>query len=295
MPEPALDLIIPPPWVDYELVDSGGGQKLERFGPYRLVRPESQAIWQPALGPVDWDNADALFEKAPGDNRPGQWQVRRSLPEQWPLHYNNLTFLARLTPFRHTGIFPEQGAHWHWLLERLRGRHQAEVLVLFGYTGLSTLIAAQAGASVCHVDASRPAIRWAQENQAASGLTERPIRWIVDDALKFVRREQRRGRRYDLIMMDPPVFGRGPKGEVWRLTEMLPELLAATVALLSDEPAGFVLNAYATNISALSLFNVVQAALQAYHGTVAAGELVLTDTTAQRPLSAAIYARWSRT
>jgi 23S rRNA (cytosine1962-C5)-methyltransferase len=284
----------PPPWNDYELIDSGDGQKLERFGKYRLVRPDAQAIWSPGLSPDEWEQADATFQRSKrGDDGPGEWSQRRPLPEQWQLHHEGLDFWVRLTPFRHTGVFPEHSAQWGWMRQQLAQREQPEVLVLFGYTGLHTLVAAQAGARVCHVDASRPATRWAQANQELSRLNERPIRWIVDDAAKFVNREQRRGARYDMIILDPPVFGRGPKGEIWRLHERLQGLMSDCVQLLSKQPLGVLAHAYATNLSSVTLANVLYGTLQHYGGTVDAGELVLIETATRRPLPTALFARWS--
>jgi 23S rRNA (cytosine1962-C5)-methyltransferase len=288
-----LQALTPPPWSDYELIDSGGGRKLERFGRYRLVRPEAQAIWSPALVASTWEKADAIFQRTQSDDGPGQWLQKTPLPEQWPLHYNNLRFWARLTPFRHTGIFPEHCAHFPWMARLLdSAAHQPNVLVLFGYTGLSTLYAAHVGARVCHVDASQPAVRWAKDNQAASGMNERPIRWIVDDVLKFLGREQRRGVRYDMVMMDPPVFGRGPKGEIWRLNEQLPQLVDQCRAILTAEPLGILINAYATSLSALTLQNLLAGTMGSYRGSITAGELVLPDSQ-NRPLSLALYARWT--
>lgn len=291
-PQPVV--LAAPPWEDYELIDSGDGKKLERFGPYTLVRPETQAIWSPALPAHDWEKADASFERTRSDDGPGEWLQRRSLPEQWAVHYDNLDFWVRLTPFRHTGIFPEHSAHWEWLRQQLTSvKRQPHVLVLFGYTGLSTLFAASVGARVCHVDASRPAVRWAQSNQVASRLQARPIRWIIDDVMKFVGREIRRGSRYDMIIMDPPVFGRGPKGEIWRLGQSLPSLVNLCTRILSDEPVGVLINAYATNFSAIALYNTLAAVMHPYSGEVTAGELVIVDSAAMRPLPTALYARWS--
>jgi 23S rRNA (cytosine1962-C5)-methyltransferase len=293
---PAITILSPPQWDDYELLDSGAGRKFERFGAYRIVRPETQAIWSPTLPETEWQQADAVFARGTrGDDGQGSWNQRTSLPEQWLLHFDNLAFWSRLTPFRHTGIFPEQAAHWVWIQEQIqRLGASPNVLVLFGYTGIATLVAAHAGARVCHVDASRPAIRWAQENQEASHLTTYPIRWIVDDVRKFIGREVRRGSRYDLILMDPPVFGRGPKGEIWRLQEGLSELVHTCTQLLSDQAVGLLVNAYATTISALTLGNVLVEASKTVSGKVVAGELVLYERTAARPLSTALYARWSR-
>jgi 23S rRNA (cytosine1962-C5)-methyltransferase len=290
---PTVTFLGPPFWQDYELIDAGDGRKLERFGAYRLVRPETQAIWKPALPKDEWDRADAVFQRTRGDDSSGQWTQSCPLPERWALHHDNLTLWVRLTPFRHTGVFPEHSAHWQWMRERLLSvSDQAHVLVLFGYTGLSTLFAARLGARVCHVDASKPAMRWARENQESSRLQDCPIRWIVDDVSKFVDRELRRGTRYDMIVMDPPIFGRGPKGEIWRLHEGLPSLVERCVQLLSSKPAGLLINAYATNLSPLALHNVASTALQGHQGRVSSGELVLVDTTVARLLPTALYARW---
>ncbi|NJN66400.1 MAG: class I SAM-dependent rRNA methyltransferase [Chloroflexaceae bacterium] len=292
--EPQFVLLAPPPWDDYELLDTGDGKKFERFGRYRLIRPEAQALWPPTLPSHVWDAADAVFQPGRGDDGPGQWIQRQPLPESWLLQYDRLAFWARLTPFRHTGVFPEHGAHWSWVGRQVAlAARPVRVLVLFGYTGVVTLMAARMGAQVCHVDASRPAVRWARANQEASGLLDCPIRWIVDDVVAFVHREQRRGARYDLIVMDPPVFGRGPKGQIWRLHESLPTLVASCAALLSECPLGLLVHAYATTFSSVTLSNLVQSAMSPHPGEVTAGELVLVDTAAGRPLSAALFARWS--
>jgi 23S rRNA (cytosine1962-C5)-methyltransferase len=288
-------ILTPPTWHDYELLDTGDGNKLERFGAYRLVRPDTQAIWSPTLPAHVWRKADARFEKGKkGDDGPGEWLTQRKLPDEWQLQHDDLRFSVRLTPFRHTGIFPEHSAHWAWLRQQLGRVARPNVLVLFGYTGLHTLVAAQSGASVCHVDASRPATRWAQANQERSGLRDAPVRWIVDDVLKFVEREIRRQSRYDMIVMDPPVFGRGPKGEIWRLHEALQGLLERCTRLLSERALGVLLNAYATNISPITLHNVMGGVMQAYPGTLEAGEMALVETGASRRLlPAALYARWT--
>ncbi|MEI8166498.1 MAG: class I SAM-dependent methyltransferase [Chloroflexales bacterium] len=289
-----LHLLAPPPWSEYELLDTGNGAKFERFGAYTLVRPETQAIWRPQLAEREWQRADAVFEKPKGgEDSPGQWLQRRPLPDQWQMHHNNLTFWVRPTPFRHTGVFPEHSAHWAWLGQQIASRREPTALVLFGYTGLSSLYAAACGARVTHVDASKPAIRWAQDNQQLSGLGERSLRWLVDDVGKFIAREIRRGSRYDLILMDPPVFGRGPKGEIWRLHEQLTGLVEQCVQLLSERPLGLLLSAYATNMSALTLHNVLAAAMTGRAGTTSAGELVLREQQTERLLPAALYACWS--
>jgi 23S rRNA (cytosine1962-C5)-methyltransferase len=292
LPHPTL--LAPPRWDDYELIDTGDGMKLERFGDYRLVRPETQAIWLPGQSPDVWQQVDATFQRGRSDEGAGSWVFRQqSLPDQWMLQHDGLHFWARLTPFRHTGIFPEHSAHWQWMRQQLGFIQSPQVLVLFGYTGLHTLVAAQVGARVCHVDASRPAMRWAQANQELSHLQDRPVRWIVDDVNKFVAREIRRGSRYDMIIMDPPVFGRGPKGQIWRLNEALRPLMEDCVRLLSRNPVGLLVNAYATSISSVTLFNIVQMAMRPYGGEVLAGELVLVEAQAARALSTALFARWS--
>ena len=236
-PLPHINLLVPGNWADYELLDSGAGAKLERFGPYRFVRPESGAIWPRTLPEREWAAADGVFATADEEGA-GRWEFRRPVDARWAMRYGDLRFWAQPTPFRHLGVFPEQASQWDWIsgLIRAAGR-PLRVLNLFGYTGLATLAAAAAGASVTHVDASQKAMAWARENQTLSGLADRPIRWLVDDALKFVRREVRREARYDGLIIDPPKFGRGPKGELWKLEESLPELLDACRSLLERAAA----------------------------------------------------------
>ena len=286
----------PAGWTDYELIDSGEGMKLERYGRYVIVRPEQQAIWQRSLPPERWAAADARFGR--DDRGEVRWLDRMNVPERWPMRYDGMTFHAELTPFRHTGVFPEQAAHWRWMQKLIRenGR-QPRVLVLFGYTGLAALAAAQAGASVTYVDASKPSIAWARANQEASGLLDKPIRWLLDDALKFVRRDYRRGLRYEAIVMDPPVFGRGPKGEIWRFFESFPELLWECGRVLADDPLFMLVNAYAVEASSLMLREILRDATSHVGGTVTAGELVLPQKTpapggGERVLSTGIFGRW---
>jgi 23S rRNA (cytosine1962-C5)-methyltransferase len=200
---------------------------------------------------------------------------------------------VRLTPFRHTGVFPEHSAHWNWLASQVQRRSQPRALVLFGYTGLSSLHLARYGAHVTHVDASKPAVRWAQENQVLADLADRPIRWLIDDVGKFVARELRRGNRYDLILLDPPVFGRGPNGEIWRLHEQLPQLLAQCARLLNRQPLGVLVCAYATTISALTIGNLLAETMASFDGYLSAGELAIPERTTRRLLPTAIYAAWS--
>lgn len=294
-------------WRDYELLDSGDGMRLERFDAYTLARPDPEVLWRKRWPESEWRQADATFQHAPPsvlpargrDERGGErWRKRKPIPAQWPMRYHDLTFYARLTPFKHTGVFPEQAALWNWMRERLapwiqrRDEGNPHVLTLFGYTGLSALTCASAGASVTYVDASRWAMEWARENQAASKLADRPIRWMLDDALKFVRREVRRGVRYDGIVMDPPSFGRGPKGEVWKFAESFPPLLDACVALLSAQPLFIIVTAYAIEVSALALGNLLSDALDGRGGHITQGELTLREKSGGRQLSTAIFARW---
>ena len=286
------------PWSDYALLDSGEGRKLERYGAVTVVRPEPQCWWSPALEAHRWEGADAVFD--PGreplgeDDDEGRWKIGRELPQQWPLAWGGARFTARLTPFRHLAFFPEQAANWRWIDARLRSRTRpAKVLNLFGYTGVASLVAAAAGAQVTHVDASKKSVGWARENAALSGLDDRPIRWIVEDARRYVQREVRRGSRYDAIVLDPPKYGRGPNGEVWRLFEALPALLADCAALLSDDADFLLLNAYAARISGLSLAHLMDEALAGRAGRIEWGELALVEESAKREIGLSFFARWT--
>jgi 23S rRNA (cytosine1962-C5)-methyltransferase len=291
---PTFTLLDSPDWRDYALLDSGDGRKLERFGPYRFVRPEAQALWTPRLPQKQWDNAHAVFQGAGDDDGGGRWQIKQSFDPRWPMRYKHLQFWAEATPFRHLGVFPEQANHWDWMSTLItNARRSIRVLNLFGYTGVASLAAAAAGAHVTHVDASKKVITWAHDNQALSGLDEKPIRWIVDDALKFVQREARRGNTYDGMIIDPPKFGRGPKGEVWKLDESLPHLLDACRDILSAQPLFVVLTAYAIRASALSVHYALQNMVDGRNGTSETGEMVLVEQSAGRVVSTAIFARWA--
>lgn len=282
----------PTQWEEYELIDSGDGQRFERFGRYTLVRPEPHALWAPRLSKEEWYGADVRFEVGEGGDQ-GSWLAERPLPESWVVRYGELSVLARLTPFRHTGIFPEQAVNWEWCAGLIRQREAPRVLNLFGYTGIATLSAAAAGARVTHVDASRPSMTWARENQSRSGLDDLPIRWLIDDAMKFVKREVRRGSQYEGIIMDPPAFGRGPKGEIWRFSESFPELLELVGEILSERPLFLLVNAYAISDSATVLGNMLADLMARPRGTVEAGELALREQNEGRLLSTSIFARWS--
>ncbi len=290
---PQLQLLSSPDWKDYALLDSGGGMKLEQFGPYRLVRPEAEAIWLPALPEKEWKAAAAEFQPSPEENG-GHWQQRKTLPERWSMDYGGLKFYLQLSGSRHVGVFPEQANGWDWIEKQIQSAGRAvRVLNLFGYTGMATLAAARSGAQVTHVDASRKVVTWARENQALSGLSERPVRWIVDDALKFVEREARRGSRFEGLILDPPKFGRGPKGEVWEFYKLIPELLKACRQVLAEKPRFVLLTAYAVKASALTLYYAVDEMMSGCKGQTSAGEIVLTEKSAGRHLSTAIFARWN--
>lgn len=290
---PTFAFLSPSEWRDYALLDSGDGRKLERFGQYTFIRPEPQAFWSPALPQQQWDAADATFQTSDGEDK-GNWQCRHPLEPRWIMRYKRLSFWARTTPFRHLGVFPEQATQWDWISAVIqKADRPVKVINLFGYTALATLAAAQAGAAVTHVDASKPAITWARENQQLSGLEDRPIRWIQDDALKFLRREIRRGAKYDGFIMDPPKFGHGPKGEIWKLYDLLPDLLKACRALLNDHPLFAVLTAYGINSSALSLRYALDEMFAGYDGSVTAGEMGVIEQSAGRMLSSAIFSRWA--
>jgi 23S rRNA (cytosine1962-C5)-methyltransferase len=280
-------------WSDYGLVDSGDGRKLERCGPHRLVRPEPQCLWRPRLSEAEWARADAVFEPSDEDEA-GRWRFVRAVDETWPMAWGPARFLGRFTAFRHLGVFPEQSANWAWLAERLKGRGEGlRVLNLFGYTGVASLVCAAAGASVTHVDASKKAIGWARENAALSGLAERPMRWICEDARRYVQREARRGVRYHGIILDPPKYGRGPGGEVWRLFDDLPELLRLCAGLLAEDADFLILNAYAERVSALSLAGLLAEAVGGRGGRIDWGQLALMEDAGERGIGLSDFARWS--
>ena len=282
-----------PGWQDYELVDSGNGWKLERYGKYTLKRPEPEAIWSPTLPEKTWNNAAAVFRPSPEENG-GHWETARPVDDRWVMNYKGLRFWTMLSASRHLGVFPEQAGQWDWLSEKIQASNRPlQVLNLFGYTGLATLAAAAAGARVTHVDASKKVIGWARENQELSGLGDRPVRWIVDDALKFIQREARRGTRYDGLILDPPKFGRGPKGEVWEFYKLLPELLESCRQVLSPRPSFVLLTAYAVKASALTLYYAINEVMRGFQGQAEAGEVILEEKSAGRMLSMAIFGRWS--
>lgn len=323
-----MNILISKGWEDYRLIDSGNGFRLEKFGQYTIVRPDPQAIWKPTLSQNDWGNAAVSFKRTKADS--GVWEYKTHLPEKWKMSYKNLSFWARLTSFKHTGIFPEQSLQWDFIDQKISSRLLSnkkegvtrdgepqkvpvvnrvsdallgagewqdpdggiKVLNLFGYTGIASLAAAAAGAKVTHVDASKPSITWARENQTVSGLQDKPIRWILEDAVKFVEREYRRGNRYDGVIMDPPAYGHGPTGQIWKFHENFPKLMEEVASILSPHPLFVIVNAYAISSSAIMLENVMKDYLP--KGTIDAGELCLEESTGHRLLSTGLYARWSK-
>jgi 23S rRNA (cytosine1962-C5)-methyltransferase len=284
-----LETLIAEPWPDWALIDSGNGQKLERYGKVQVVRPEPQAMWAPAQG--EWD-PDATFVPGSDEEGGGRWVQHRPVPHQWELSRGQVRFAASLTPFRHLGFFPDMAPQWDWMRECSA---DAEVLNLFGYTGVGSLLLSDCGARLVHVDASKKSVEQGKENARLSNLEERPIRWIVDDASKYTAREVRRGRRYDGIVLDPPKFGRGPTGEVWRLEENLAPLLADCRKLLDGDSRFLVLTVYAVRMSALAIGEGVKQTLGGLGGWVEMGEMAVREEARGLLLPTAIFARWSKT
>lgn len=294
MSDPTFSVEASNAWKDYLLLDTGAGVKLEQVGAYRIVRPEARALWGPSLAEDEWKKVNAEY-RGPDDEKKGTWIKFSDVPASWELSYGPVRFTARLTSFRHLGFFPEQAPLWDWMVEKVKGKNQkAKVLNLFAYTGIASLLLAEAGAEVTHVDASKQSIAWARENQALSKLEDKPIRWIVDDALAFVKREARRGNTYDAIVMDPPKFGRGPKGEVWKAEESLKELLEACGAILSSDPLFTVVTVYTIPLPATALAYAVGDMMAGSGGTLSCGELANREQGRGRLVPTAVFARWSR-
>lgn len=285
-----LTTLIAEPWADYGLVDSGHGRKLERYGRFRFIRPEPQAMWAPAS--ENW-RADGEFIPASDEDGGGRWHLDGNVPEDgWPLGWEDVRFQAQCTPFRHLAFFPDMASHWSWMRERVG--EGSEALNLFGYTGVGSLALAAKGAKVTHVDASKKSVEAGKINAALSGMSDKPIRWMVDDAAKFAAREVRRERRYDGIMLDPPKFGRGPKKELWQLEEGLPGLIGDCAQLLDSDSRFLVLTAYAVRMSALAIGELVSQSLGHLGGTVECGEMAVREEARSLTLPTAIFARWSR-
>lgn len=286
---------------EYALLDSGNGRKLERYGPYIIDRPEAQAFWQCEHESKDWRKADAVFDGEKDEEGMGRWKFPKTpLGETWPLFWDGaqgrLDYYGRFTSFRHVGVFPEQAAHWQFIEDQIIARTKeskpTKLLNLFGYTGIASLVAARAGANVTHVDASKKAIGWARENQQLANLQDKPIRWICDDAVKFCERELRRGNLYDAIILDPPKYGRGPKGEVWHLFESLPHIVDLCRRLVSKEPAFVILTSYSIRSSFYAIHELMQEAFGDCRGELQSGELILKTQDSKRSLSTSLFSRW---
>ncbi len=285
-----LTTLVAEPWSHYGLMDSGHGRKLERYGPYSFIRPEPQAMWAPALDA--WD-ADGEFIPGSDEEGGGRWHFARPVPgDGWDMAWEDVRFRAQCTPFRHLAFFPDMAPQWAWMRQRLGPDREA--MNLFGYTGVGTLAMAATGGRLVHVDASKKSVEAGKQNAALSGMAERPIRWIVEDAAKFVAREVRRGRRYDGIILDPPKYGRGPAGEVWKLEEGLPALIADCRRLLDENSRFLVLTVYAMRMSALAIGELFNQALAGLGGRIECGDMAVREEARGLLLPTAIFARWSR-
>lgn len=279
-------------WQDYKIIDTSDGDKLESWGGKTLVRPDPQIIWKTPRKTDLWDKADAVYHRSSKGG--GEWEYRKRLPENWNISYGDLKFIIRPTGFKHTGLFPEQAVNWDFMADKIRSAgREIKVLNLFAYTGGATLACANAGAQVSHVDASKGMVQWARENAAASGLSDKPIRWLVDDCLKFVQREIRRGNRYDAVVMDPPSYGRGPGGEVWKLEDCIYDLVKTCSEVLSDKPLFFLLNSYTTGLSPSVMAYILNEVITpGFGGKVTADEIGLPVEKSGMPLPCGSTAVW---
>lgn len=277
---------------DYELIDSGAGEKLERFGQYILRRPDPQALWKKNLDEKLWKQADASFSRE-SDN--AKWKIKEGVAKEWNISLADLNFVIKPTAFKHTGLFPEQESNWTWIKEKIsKAGRPIKVLNLFGYTGGATLAALSAGAEVTHVDGSKSVITWARQNAVASDLGDKKVRWIEDDARKFVQREIKRGNKYDCIIMDPPAFGHGAKNEVWKIEEDFINLLDMCQEILSEQPLFILVNGYSAGYSAVAYKNSLLPLLKKYGGDIESGELTIEESKTLRLLPAGIFSRWSK-
>ena len=281
-------------WKEYEILDMADGNKLERWGDYFLIRPDPQIIWKEKTFPNKWKSANATYHRSKTGG--GSWSYQKKLPDAWQVHYKNLTFNIKPMGFKHTGLFPEQAVNWDWMIEKIQNtiktqKREIKVLNLFAYTGGATVACSFAGASVCHVDSSKGMCAWAKENIASSDLSQRPVRFIVDDVIKFVQREIRRGNKYDAIIMDPPSYGRGAGGEVWQFEENIADLVSLCKQVLSDNPIFFLINSYTTGISSTVLANILRLNIKK-QGKISCGEVGLPMKDSCLILPCGIYARW---
>jgi 23S rRNA (cytosine1962-C5)-methyltransferase len=279
-------------WKDYQLIDTGAGERLERWGRYILRRPDPQVIWPATAGPEVWEQYHAHYHRS--SNGGGSWEVRGQLPDRWVIHYHDLAFYVKPMGFKHTGIFPEQAANWEWLSGQIKSYGaEIKVLNLFAYTGGATIAASRAGAAVCHVDAAKGMVAWAKENLFLSGLGERPVRFIVDDVIKFVQREKRRERQYEGIIMDPPSFGRGPGGEIWKIEDELYDLVKECMAVMADRPRFFLINSYTTGLAPTVLKNILTLTVsRRFGGKVTAEEVGLPVSSGGIVLPCGASGRW---
>ena len=279
-------------WKDYEILDMASGEKLERWGNIYLVRPDPQIIWKEKSFPKKWNDANAVYNRSSSGG--GGWQYKKRLPDAWQIKYKNLTFNIKPMGFKHTGLFPEQAVNWDWMINKIKSeKREIKVLNLFAYTGGATVACLSAGASVCHVDSSKGMVAWAKENVVSSGLSDRPVRFIIDDVTKFVQREIRRGNKYDAIVMDPPSYGRGKNGEVWQFENNIADLVELCSEVLSDDPLFFLINSYTTGISAKVLENLLDLKIK-HKGKLSSGEIGLPMTNSKLVLPCGIYGRWEK-
>lgn len=281
-------------WEDYKILDMADGQKLERWGNVVLSRPDPQIIWKEKSYPQKWKNINATYYRSKTGG--GAWEYNKKMPSQWQIKYKELTFNIKPMGFKHTGLFPEQAVNWDWMMDKIRNaKRDIKVLNLFAYTGGATVACAAAGASVCHVDSSKGMVTWAKENIASSGLAERPVRYIVDDVVKFVNREIRRGNKYDAIIMDPPSYGRGAKGEVWQFENNIYDLVDLCTNVLSDNPLFFLINSYTTGISSKVLEDILNLTVaKKYKGKLESGEIGIPMEESKLVLPCGIYGRWEK-
>lgn len=277
-------------WKDYEILDMANGEKLERWGNVYLIRPDPQIIWKNKSFPEKWNIANAQYNRSSTGG--GSWKYNKKMPQNWQIKYKDLTFNIKPMGFKHTGLFPEQAVNWDWMINKIKNaKRDIKVLNLFAYTGGATVACSYAGASVCHVDSSKGMTTWAKENIASSGLADRHVRFIVDDVVKFVNREIRRGNKYDGIIMDPPSYGRGTNGEVWKFEENIADLVELCSKVLSDEPLFFLINSYTTGISSTVLENILRLNINK-KGNLSSGEVGLPMTNSKLILPCGIYGRW---
>ena len=280
-------------WKEYKILDMANGQKLERWGNVVLSRPDPQIVWKDKSFPSKWKEVNSTYHRSKTGG--GSWEFNKKMPKQWQIHYKNLTFNIKPMGFKHTGLFPEQAVNWDWMIDKIQNANrEIKVLNLFAYTGGATVACSYAGASVCHVDSSKGMTTWAKENVAASGFQDRPVRFIVDDVVKFVNREIRRGNKYDAIIMDPPSYGRGAKGEVWQFEDNIYDLVELCTKVLSDEPLFFLINSYTTGLSPIILEHILDAtvAKKAKGGKIYGGEIGIPTSRDGKVLPCGIFGRW---